>query len=74
MPANIKLPSLRPYSPELDGRKNVFGYIRQEYLSNRVFRDVDHLSDETRTARLSLASGRLVSLTRPEWTDRAATS
>jgi hypothetical protein len=36
---------LPPASPELNPTENVWQYLRQTYLSNRVFRDYDDVVD-----------------------------
>ena len=41
IPDNISLLLLPPYSPELNPIENVWLYLRQNYLSNRVFDDYD---------------------------------
>ncbi len=49
VPANISLLALPPKSPELNPTENVWQYLRDNWLSNRVFtsgRDiVDHCCD-----------------------------
>jgi transposase len=37
VPDNISLLPLPPYSPELNGAENIWQYLRQNQLSNRVF-------------------------------------
>ena len=37
VPANITLLPLPPYAPELNPIENVWQYLRQNFLSNRVF-------------------------------------
>ena len=37
IPDNITLLALPPYSPELNPIENVWQYLRQNFLSNRVF-------------------------------------
>lgn len=37
LPDNLSTLRLPPYSPELNPRENVWQYLRQNYLSNRVF-------------------------------------
>ena len=39
VPGNISLLRLPPYSPELNPQENVWQYLRQNQLSNRVFAD-----------------------------------
>jgi len=40
-PANISLMPLPPRSPELNPQENVWQYLRQRFLSNRVFDSYD---------------------------------
>lgn len=37
IPDNISLLHLPPYSPELNPQENVWQYLRQNYLANRVY-------------------------------------
>ena len=39
VPGNVSLLRLPPYSPELNPQENVWQYLRQNQLSNRVFSD-----------------------------------
>ena len=41
VPGNISLLRLPPYSPELNLQENVWQYLRQNQLSNRVFANYD---------------------------------
>ena len=41
VPGNITLLPLPPYSPELNPVENIWQYLRQNFLSNRVFDDYD---------------------------------
>lgn len=45
VPSNISLLTLPPYSPELNSIENVWQYLRQNFLSNRVFEDYDAIVD-----------------------------
>ena len=45
LPDNISLLFLPSRAPELNPTENVWQYLRQTYLSNRVFRDYDHILD-----------------------------
>lgn len=45
VPDNITLLPLPPYSPELNPIENVWQYLRQNFLSNRVFEDYDAIVD-----------------------------
>jgi transposase len=39
VPDNISLLLLPPYAPELNPQENIWQYLRQNYLANRVFKD-----------------------------------
>lgn len=41
VPGNVSLLVLPPYSPELNPQENVWQYLRQNYLANRVFETYD---------------------------------
>jgi transposase len=43
VPANITLLSLPPRCPELNPVENIWQYMRQNWLSNRVFDDYDDI-------------------------------
>ena len=45
VPANISLLKLPPYSPELNPVENIWQYLRQNQLSNRVFDSYDAIVD-----------------------------
>lgn len=45
VPDNVTLLHLPPYSPELNPVENVWQYLRQNYLSNRVFDSYDAIVD-----------------------------
>lgn len=45
VPDNISLLVLPPYSPELNPQENIWQYLRQNYLSNRVFETYDAIID-----------------------------
>jgi hypothetical protein len=50
VPSNISLVHLPPASPELNPTENVWQYLRQAYLSNRVFRDYDDVLEASSSA------------------------
>lgn len=50
VPGNISLLHLPPYSPELNPVENVWGYLRDNTLSNSVFDDYDTIVDRCCTA------------------------
>ena len=45
VPPNISILLLPPYSPELNPQENVWQYLRQNYLANRVFDTYDDIVD-----------------------------
>jgi hypothetical protein len=45
VPSNISLLHFPPYSPELNPVENVWQYLRQNYLSNSVFRNYHAIVD-----------------------------
>lgn len=45
VPANISLLHLPPYSPELNPIENIWQFLRQNFLSNRVFADYRAIVD-----------------------------
>jgi transposase len=45
IPDNISLLSLPPYSPELNPQENVWQYLRQNQLANRVYDSYDAIVD-----------------------------
>ena len=50
VPGNVSLLRSPPYSPELNPQENVWQYLRQNQLSNRVFADYDAIVDACCTA------------------------
>jgi transposase len=45
IPANISLLPLPPRSPELNSQENIWQFMRQNWLSNRVFKSFDDIVD-----------------------------
>lgn len=45
VPANLSLLHLPPYSPELNPQENIWQFLRQTYLSNRVFDGYEAIVD-----------------------------
>ncbi len=45
VPDNISLLALPPYSPELNPVENIWQYLRQNYLANRIFDTYDAILD-----------------------------
>jgi len=46
VPANITLMPLPPKSPELNPVENIWQWLRQNHLSNRVFKDYEDIVDK----------------------------
>jgi transposase len=44
-PSNITLMPLPPRAPELNGQENIWQFMRQNWLSNRVFKSFDDIVD-----------------------------
>jgi hypothetical protein len=49
MPENLTLMSLPPWSPELNPAENLWQFLRQTFLSNRVFETVEDILDAPAT-------------------------
>jgi hypothetical protein len=45
VPSNISLLLLPPRTPELNGQENVWQFMRQNWLSNRIFKSFDDIVD-----------------------------
>jgi hypothetical protein len=65
VPANLSLVHLPPYSPELNLVERVWLYLRERFLSHRLFADLDAILDRCCDAwnRLRAEPGRIASLT-----------
>jgi transposase len=50
VPANLSLLHLPPYSPELNPQENIWQFLRQTHLSNRVFDGYEAIVDACCTA------------------------
>jgi hypothetical protein len=70
VPSNISLLHLPPRSPELNPAENVWQFVRQNYLSNRVFRDYDDVVEASGSAwnKLTAEPGRIASIAARDWT------
>jgi transposase len=75
IPDNITLLPLPPKSPELNPVENICQFMRDNWLSNRIFKShddiLDHCSETSVASRKSAAMSMLRSPTRP---DRAVTN
>jgi DDE superfamily endonuclease len=45
IPNNISLVPLPPRAPELNGQENIWQFMRQNWLSNRIFKSFDDIVD-----------------------------
>ncbi len=69
IPKNMSLMFIPPYSPELNPVENIWQFLRQTYLSNRVFEDYNKIVDACSTAwkNLSIEPGRITSIASRKW-------
>lgn len=69
VPDNITLMRLPPYSPELNPQENIWQYLRQTWLSNRVFESYDDICTACCDAWKNLLkeTGRIKSIASREW-------
>jgi hypothetical protein len=58
IPDNITLLPLPPKSPELNPVENIWQFIRDNWLSNRVFRSYDDILDHCRHAGTNSSTSR----------------
>ena len=63
---------LPPYSPELNPVERVWRYLRQNYLSNRAFKDYDEIFQVAGDAWRRLDAATLASITATAWLRRAS--
>ena len=68
-PSNISLVPLPPACPELNAQENVWQYLRQTYLSNRVFSSYNQILDACQHAWRALLreTGRIPSIASRPW-------
>lgn len=67
VPANMTLLHLPAYSPELNPVERVWLYLKEHYLSNRVFKDYDEIFDQASAAWNHLTEDRLKSICHTAW-------
>ena len=72
-PENITLMFLPPRSPELNPVENVWQFMRDNWLSNRVFRDYDDIVDQCCRAwnRLIDQPWKIMSIGLRDWAHRS---
>ena len=69
VPSNISLLLLPPRAPELNGQQNVWQFMRQNWLSNRVFKSFDDIVDHCCYAWNTLIDQpwKIMSIARRDW-------
>ena len=69
VPDNISLLPLPPYSPELNPQENIWQFLRQNYLANRVYETCAELVDACCEAWNDLIATpqRITSIASREW-------
>ena len=68
-PANVTLVPLPPACPELNAAENIWQYLRQTYLANRVFASYSDILDACQDAwrKLLAETGRITSIAARDW-------
>jgi hypothetical protein len=61
---------LPPRAPELDGQENIWQFMRQNWLSNRIFKSFDDIVDHCCYAWNTLIDQpwKIMSIARRDWT------
>ena len=69
IPANISLLPLPPRSPELNSQENIWQFMRQSWLSNRIFKSFDDTVDHCCYAWNTLIGQpwKIMSIARRDW-------
>ena len=69
IPSNISLMPLPPRAPELNGQENIWQFMRQNWLSNRVFKSFDDIVDHCCYAWNTLIDQpwKIMSVARRDW-------
>ena len=69
LPHNLTLVPLPPACPELNAAENIWQYLRQTYLSNRVFESYTAILDACQDAwrKLLDEAGRIASIATRDW-------
>jgi len=68
-PENLTIMFIPPYAPELNPVENIWQFLRQNYLSNRVFETYEDILDACCKAwnALTAETGRITSIAKREW-------
>lgn len=74
VPDNISLLALPPYSPELNPQENVWQFLRQNYLANRVFETSEAIVDACCSAWNSLIAqpNKITSIASRSWAQQVS--
>jgi transposase len=69
IPTNISLLPLPPRSPELNSQENIWQFMRQNWLSNRIFKSFDDIVDHCCYAWNTLVDQpwKIMSIAQREW-------
>lgn len=69
LPDNLSTVLIPPYSPELNPAENIWQFLRQAYLSNRIFETYEAIVEACCTAwnKLVAESGRIQSIATRKW-------
>ena len=69
IPTNISLLPLPPRSPELNSQENIWQFMRQNWLSNRIFKSFDDIVDHCCYAWNTLIGQpwKIMSIARRDW-------
>ncbi len=69
VPENLSIMFIPPYSPELNPVENIWQFLRQNYLSNRVFETYENIVDACCEAwnKLTAETGRITSIVSRDW-------
>jgi transposase len=69
LPDNLSTLLIPPYAPELNPVENIWQFLRQTYLSNRIFENYEAIVEACCTAwnRLVAEKGRIKSIATREW-------
>jgi Transposase IS116/IS110/IS902 family len=69
VPSNVSLVPLPPRVPELNGQENIWQFMRQNWLSNRIFKSFDDIVDHCCYAWNTLINQpwKIMSIARRDW-------
>jgi transposase len=69
VPSNVSLVPLPPRAPELNGQENIWQFMRQNWLSNRIFKSFDDIVDHCCYAWNTLIDQpwKIMSIARRDW-------